>query len=69
MKRTYKFLTSSEQAVLNCYLDGMSQEETARYLSKSLSTIKHHTRSLHKKYNVNSTLLLVANYYKELLGQ
>lgn len=68
-RKKYKFLTNSEQAVLDCYLDGMSQQDTASYLQLSLSAIKHHTKSLHIKYNVPTTLMLVCNYYKTLLNK
>ena len=68
MKR-YKRLSNSEQAIFDCYLDGMSQEEIAKYLNKSLSTIKHHTKSLHTKHTVTSTLALIVKHYKTLLNR
>lgn len=51
-------VTETEQAVLDCICDGMSNREIAGYLTVSESTVKVHVSHLMKKFNVTSRLKL-----------
>lgn len=57
-------LTRKEMEVLNCLCDGQSDEEIARTLYISVSTVKSHVHHLLEKFNLRDRTQLVVYAFK-----
>lgn len=53
-------LTSKEQQIVQCIVDGMSYKLIADRLNISINTVRHHIRHIYKKLQVNSKAEVIA---------
>lgn len=55
-----QMLTSKEQQIVQCIVDGMSYKLIADRLNISINTVRHHIRHIYKKLQVNSKAEVIA---------
>ena len=62
-------LTPREEAVLRCYIKGLSQKETAKAMGSAEGTVRNQTSSIFAKLNVTTRQAAIRVYYQEKPGQ
>ena len=62
-------LTSTEQTVYNCLMDGLNYIETAKKLFVERTTVASHVQRIYQKMGVKSQRELMAKEYKKKLNE